>query len=121
MPRLRVVASRAVAVIFVLAVLATPAEAAHRCGRIYVPTDHANAKVRVVKGPETCEPARRLIRDAFTAFATRQPDGVGQEYGLEWNVDAWRCFHGLGGTEASCFRRSKRIDGSVRTDDGWSF
>ncbi len=100
--------------------LAPPALASTRCGRVSVPGYHGSAKVRVVSGRVSCSHARPLIRDAFRAFITRRNDGTDPIYGLVWRVDGWRCSHGLGGSQAFCRRAGRRVDGSFRRDDGWS-
>jgi hypothetical protein len=33
----------------------------------------------------------------------------------------WRCFIGLAGSQTFCHRGTKGVDGSLRSDDGWTF
>ena len=102
--------------------LSFPASAAaQRCGRVNIPTRHTTAKVRVVHGAATCSSARKLIKAAYHAVDTRQADGYGNTYGYFWRVSGWRCYFGLGRSEALCQRRGNQVDGSTRTDDGWGF
>lgn len=104
-----------------LAACPSSASASTRCGRVYVPVYHHSAKVRIVTGRATCVGARGLIRDAFTAFVKRRSDGTDPSVGLYWHVRGWRCSHGLGGSQAFCLQARREIDGSLRSDDGWSF
>jgi hypothetical protein len=105
-----------------LALVPSPAFASTRCGRIAVHGYRGTAKVRIVSGPASCSGARGLIGDAFGAFLTRPYQGVDNTYGDYWYVRGyWRCSHGLGGSQAFCFSGRRRIDGSFRSDDGWSF
>lgn len=109
-----------VAVIALIA--ATPAvAAAGRCGRLEVTTRDAKAKVRVVRGRTTCAAARRQIAAAFHAEDTLPWSGYANPYGVYWRVRGWRCFIGLAGSQTFCHRRRSEVDGSLRTDDGWSF
>jgi hypothetical protein len=36
-------------------------------------------------------------------------------------VDGWRCFIGLAGSQTFYHRGAKEVDGSLRSDDGWTF
>jgi hypothetical protein len=117
----RALAGCAVVAALALFVFASPALASIRCGRVYVGSYHGRAKVRIVSGRATCSGARGLIHDAFTAFVTRRPKGSDPNYGLYWSVRGWRCSHGLGGSQAFCIQKRREIDGSFRSDDGWSF
>lgn len=104
-----------------LAAAALPALAASHCGRVLVPAYHTSAKVRIVAGKASCAQARTLIRDAFTSFVGRRRSGSNPAYGGYWNVSGWRCLKLRGGSQAMCAQKRQRIDGSFRSDDGWSF
>jgi hypothetical protein len=86
-----------------------------------VPARGLKAKVRLVHGPLTCHRARRQIAAAFTAEVVRHNDGFNPTNGVFWRVDGWRCFIGLADTQTFCVRRGREVDGSFRTDDGWTF
>jgi hypothetical protein len=102
--------------------LAFPACAsAQHCGRVYVQTRGASAKVRVVRGPISCKRARSLIKAAYHAEDTRHSDGYNKTFGMFWRVQGWRCYTGLAWSQAFCFRDQREADGSTRRDDGWSF
>jgi hypothetical protein len=102
--------------------LALPANAsAHRCGRLPVPARGLDAKVRIVHGPISCHSARKLIVTAYHAESTRHSAGFQNPDGVFWRVDGWRCYIGLAGSQTFCHRGIKRVDGSLRTDDGWTF
>ena len=111
----------ALTVVLALALAPSPALASTRCGRVSVQGYHGRAKVRVVQGRASCSTARTLIRAAFRAFITRRSNSTSPTWGLVWNVRGWSCSHGLGGSQAFCRRGHRRIDGSFRHDDGWSF
>ena len=93
---------------------------AQRCGRVSVP-GRGSAKVRVVRGPLYCRAARRQIAAAYRAEDTRHWSGYQNPYGVFWRVDEWRCFIGLAGSQTFCHRGAKEVDGSLRSDDGWTF
>jgi len=104
------------------ALLAVPATAQARdCGRVKVSSHTRNAKVRVVRGELSCGQARRLIAAAYGAEAARRWDGMNERVGVFWHVMGWRCSTGLAWSESFCERGKQQVDGSVRTDDGWSF
>jgi hypothetical protein len=92
-----------------------------RCGRISVPARKAVAKVLVVHGPDDCSTATRLIKNAFTAEVTRHFDFRNPTFGIGWTIHGWRCTTGLADTQTFCKQGDHRIDGSLRTDDGWNF
>jgi hypothetical protein len=77
--------------------------------------------VRVTQGTTSCRAARRQIAAAFGAEDRRHWDGYANPDGVFWRVRRWRCFIGLADTQTFCFRGHNRVDGSVRTDDGWTF
>jgi hypothetical protein len=111
-----------IAVATTVVAAAMPASAAaRRCGRVEIPTRELGAKVHVVHGTTSCRAARRQIAAAFGAEDTRHWDGYANPDGVFWHVRGWRCFIGLADTQTFCFRGHKRVDGSVRTDDGWTF
>src|SRR4051794_38822470 len=103
----------ALALVLVSVGFVSSAAAARRCGRVYVPDGRASAKVRVVRGSDSCGAARRLVRAAFTAERRRHWDGTGQ-LGIYWGVAGFRCYIGLGGSQTFCFRGGRRVDGSFR-------
>lgn len=108
--------------IAVTALAAAPASAlAQRCGRVYVPSREAKAKVRVVNGPDSCAAAKRLIAAAFKAEATRHWNGTDMYGSVIWRVSGRSCGIGLAGSETLCARGRRRVDGSFRTDDAWDF
>jgi hypothetical protein len=115
------VCAAAIAVTLALAAAASPAPAASHCGRVLVPAYHTSAKVRIVSGKASCAQARALIRDAFTAFVGRRRSGNNPAYGGYWNVSGWRCLKVRGGSQAMCMQKRRKIDGSLRSDDDWSF
>jgi hypothetical protein len=100
---------------------ASTAAASTRCVKVYMAPHGRNAKVRVVRGTASWHGARGLIHDAFTAFVRRPNDSYDDVWGITWNARGWRCSRGLGGSQAFCFRGNREIDGSLRSDDGWSF
>jgi hypothetical protein len=116
---------RAVLVISLIVAFASvvlPASAsAQRCGHVHIATRHLNAKVRIVHGPLKCAFARKLISAAYHAVDTRKSDGYNNTYGVFWRVKGWRCFTGLAQSQLFCGQRHKETDGSLRSDDGWSF
>jgi hypothetical protein len=93
---------------------------AKRCGRARL-VDGGSAKVMVLRGHVTCAGAGRLIRAVFWASATRDWDGKDSNGSIYWRVRGWRCTPGLGSSQFFCSRGHKEVDGSTRTDDGWSF
>jgi hypothetical protein len=121
MPRRGLTALLPAVVALSLAAGASPAAAAARCGHVDVPARQARAKVRVVRGTESCPTGRRLIRRAFTAEVKRHWDGYDNTYGIYWDVQEWRCYVGLAETQTFCHRGGTEVDGSVRHDDGWTF
>lgn len=38
-----------------------------------------------------------------------------------WTVSGWNCGIGLAGSQTFCTRGGREVDGSFRTDDGWTF
>lgn len=107
---------------FAAAQAAAPAAAAaKRCGRVYVPARRAKAKVRVVVGSESCGAAKRLIGAALTQEMDRHWNFTNPVEGAIWRVSGWDCGIALGKTQTFCLRGRRRVDGSLRSDDAWSF
>jgi hypothetical protein len=109
------------AVVAVLAGAVPAVASAHRCGRTFVSARGLAAKVRIVRGPVSCESARRLIVHAYTAESSRPSAGFDPVWGVFWEVRGWRCSIGLAGSQTFCRRSAKEVDGSFRRDDGWTF
>jgi hypothetical protein len=42
-------------------------------------------------------------------------------YGVFWRLWGWRCYVGLAGSQTFCQLGTKEVDGSLRSDDGWTF
>jgi hypothetical protein len=103
-------------------ITAAPAVASsRRCARVGVPARQFTAKVLVRAGPESCVAARALIKVAFTAESTRKWDGRLPNDGVFWQVSGFKCEIGLAGSQTFCTRARERVDGSLRSDDGWTF
>ena len=106
----------------VLLVGPAAASASTRCGRVWIKSRGAKAKVLVGTGTSvSCHHARKLIKRAYHAEDTRPWDGYDEYNGGYWIVKGWRCSTGLGGSQTYCKRDGDRVDGSTRTDDGWNF
>jgi hypothetical protein len=104
-----------------LGAAATASAAGRRCGRVEIPTRGLSAKVKVIAGLEWCRAARGQIAAAFRAEDTRHWVGYANPDGVFWRVRGWRCFIGLAGSQTFCRRGHSRVDGSTRSDDGWTF
>ena len=101
--------------------IALPATAlGQRCGRVAVPS-RGRAKVRVVHGPVRCRVARQQVSAAYRAEDTRAWNGYEPALGVFWRVDGWQCFIRLAGSQTFCHRGAREVDGSLRSDDGWTF
>jgi hypothetical protein len=112
-----------ISVVAVAVLLAPGSASAKRCGRVYIPAVKLRAKVRVVVGPDSCGAAKRLIGTAFEAEDKRSPGSFDRDWAQIWqvSVSGWNCSAGLAGSQTYCRRGRRRVDGSFRTDDGWSF
>jgi hypothetical protein len=70
-------------------------------------------------GGVTCGQARRIAREYFHRTDWDGKDSRGYIY---YTVGRYRCYPGLGGSQATCSRAGgRKVLASARTGDGWPY
>lgn len=102
-----------------LGFLAAPGGAsasAKPCGKVKAAT---GGKARVAAYKTTCQKARKVAVGYYERQATDPMnwDGKHPTLGIYYRVRGYRCFTGLGGSQAFCMAGNRRILASTRNGD----
>jgi hypothetical protein len=96
--------------------LSTPvASASKPCGKVKVAT---GGKAKVAAARTNCRTARQ-VAIGYYARQAQDPwnwDGKGS-LGIFFKVRGYRCYTGLGGSQAFCFAGKRRVFASTRSGD----
>jgi hypothetical protein len=93
---------------------------AQRCGYVSVPA-RGSAKVRVVRGTLHCRAARRQIAAPYQTEDTRHWSWLSEPLRRVLARRRLALRHRLAGSQTFCHRGAREVDGSLRSDDGWTF
>jgi len=84
------------------------------CGKV---TAAVGGKAKVAAVKTNCRKARRVAIGYYKRIKAGDEDGRNPSLGIFYRVGGYKCFTGLGGSQAFCMAGKRRVFASTRPDD----